>query len=94
MSTSDPQATDGTVPTPPSAAGSPPAPDSAAPDIVVSGGATEQEVAAVVAVLATFSRDGGSTERRPAPSRWASPRAAMRSPVGPGPGAWRASVRP
>ena len=74
--------------------GSPPAPDSATPDIVVSGGATAQEVAAVVAVLAALSGDGGGTERVTAPSRWASPRAAMRSPVGPGPGAWRASARP
>ena len=91
MSTSEGPATGGT--TDPTDA-SPSAHDAAGPDIVVSGGAAAQEVAAVVAVLAALSGGGGSTERVTPPSRWASPRAAMRSPVGPGPGAWRASARP
>ncbi len=64
-----------------------------APALTISGSPTPEEVAAVVAVLSALS-GGDGTEPSPPPSRWASPRTALRSPVGPGPGAWRASARP
>lgn len=60
---------------------------------VVSGDATAEEIAAIVAVLAST----GSTDPAPASdtgrSRWAAPAARLRSPVPHGPGAWRTSAR-
>ena len=60
---------------------------------VVRGDATPEEVAALVAVLTAVS--AGAPE--PAPrhtSRWSSPERALRRPLSPGPGAWRASSWP
>ena len=57
---------------------------------LVRGEATPEEVAALLAVLSTAS--GG--DRTPAPrhtSQWSSPERALRRPLNPAPGAWRAS---
>jgi acyl-CoA carboxylase epsilon subunit len=57
---------------------------------LVRGDATPEEVAAVMAVLSAVSGEAP----RPAPrhtSQWASRERAVRRPVTPGPGAWRAS---
>ncbi|QKE85566.1 acyl-CoA carboxylase epsilon subunit [Arthrobacter sp. NEB 688] len=64
----------------------------APPAIVVHGPATAEDVAAVVAVLAA----AGAGEQ-PAPtgrtSTWAAHDAAVRRPVGHGPGAWHTAFR-
>ncbi len=61
--------------------------------IRVTGPATPEDVAAVVAVLAAAS--GGSEQAdTDEASPWASHAAAMRRAVGHGRGAWRASTRP
>ena len=60
---------------------------------LVRGDATPEEVAAVMAVLSAVS--GPAAE--PAPrhtSQWASRAPALRRPLSPGPGAWRASAWP
>ena len=60
---------------------------------LVRGDATPEEVAALMAVLSAAS--GG--EEPPAArhtSQWSSPARAVRRPVAPGPGAWRASAWP
>ncbi len=60
---------------------------------LVRGDATPEEVAALLAVLSAAS--GG--EAAPAPrhtSQWASRERAVRRPLSPGRGAWRASSRP
>jgi hypothetical protein len=58
---------------------------------LVHGHATPEEIAAVLAVLSSAS--GGGAE--PAPrhtSQWSSRERAVRRPLSPGPGAWRASA--
>ncbi len=57
---------------------------------VVSGAAGAEELAALVAVLST--RSGGPEEAPAEPSRWG--RVQMRTPLHPGPGAWRAGALP
>lgn len=59
---------------------------------IVRGNPTPQELAAVVAVVATR---GGSCEApaKPPASLWASKAAGLRKPIHPGPGAWAASAR-
>ena len=60
---------------------------------VVRGDATREEVAALVAVIASMS--GGSTPEQPKPrSTWADPSRRMRTSLPHGPGAWRASGMP
>ncbi|KAB8197689.1 acyl-CoA carboxylase subunit epsilon [Nonomuraea phyllanthi] len=64
------------------------------PDLViVRGDATPEEVAALVAVLATRH---GRQQPSPAPRRrtWRNPVRAMRKPVLPGKSAWRMSALP
>ncbi|HHU11403.1 MAG TPA: acyl-CoA carboxylase subunit epsilon [Intrasporangiaceae bacterium] len=61
---------------------------------VISGSATAEEIAAIVAVLAAASAGGdqsstGWTGR----SRWSAPASRLRAPLLHGPGAWRASAR-
>jgi hypothetical protein len=60
---------------------------------VVRGKPTAEELAALVAVVAACA---GSSRPAPppAPSAWADRRAAVRRPLPPGPGAWRASGWP
>ncbi len=62
---------------------------------VISGDATAEEIAAIVAVLAAASGNGDGTDgTRTTRSRWADPRTRMRAHLSPGPGAWRASALP
>ncbi|MDF3044218.1 MAG: Acyl-CoA carboxylase epsilon subunit [Ornithinibacter sp.] len=82
-----------------SQAPSPAAPDRRAdPVIRVSGPATAEDIAALVAVLvAAGSGADGADGARGTSARasvWAAHRAAMRGPVGHGPAAWRTSLRP
>jgi len=59
---------------------------------VVRGDATPEEIAALVAVIAAL---GPSTRPAPRPrSSWADPVRSLRTPLHPGPGAWRASALP
>jgi hypothetical protein len=60
---------------------------------VVRGDATPEEVAALVAVIASMS--AGAAPARPQPrSTWADPARRMRTTLPHGPGAWRASGMP
>lgn len=61
---------------------------------VVRGNPTEEELAALVAVIVTAGSNAATEP--PAPQRrWASPAARLRSPAyGRRPGGWRASVMP
>ena len=65
----------------------------AAPAIVVHGDATPEEVAALVVVLSAMS-GGEDPASDGTASTWAAHWAAMRRPVGHGPGAWRTALRP
>jgi hypothetical protein len=59
---------------------------------VVKGDATPEEIAALVAVIASM---GGGTPAKPEPaSTWAHPAGRMRTVHRHGPGAWRASGLP
>ncbi|MFG2077450.1 acyl-CoA carboxylase subunit epsilon [Nonomuraea maritima] len=60
---------------------------------IVRGDATPEEIAALVAVLATRH---AQTEPRPTPrsQTWRNPGRAMRKPVVPGKSAWRMSALP
>ena len=64
--------------------------------IRISGSPTPEEVAAVVAVLAAASGDGGSDDRAGARrgSPWSSRRQLLRGTHDPGPGSWRSALRP
>jgi acyl-CoA carboxylase epsilon subunit len=62
---------------------------------VVRGDATPEEIAALVAVLAT--RDGESdapAQPRSVKNTWSDRSRLIRRPLSPAPGAWRASARP
>jgi Acyl-CoA carboxylase epsilon subunit len=64
---------------------------------VVRGDASEEEIAALVTVLAARNRAAGqraAARRRPVVSAWADRSAQLRKPLRPGPGGWRASARP
>ena len=64
-----------------------------APLFAVSGSPTPEELAAVVAVLSARAAGGpGRPAGPPARSLWATP--VLRTPLRPGPGAWRASALP
>ena len=73
-----------------------PSPDAAptAPAVVVHGDATPEELAALVAVLSALSGGEDDAAAHATASPWAAHAAAMRRPVGHGPGAWRTSLRP
>ena len=60
---------------------------------VVRGDATPEEVAALVAVLASRP-GGGEVPPVPARSAWADRSGQLRRPLHPGPGAWRRSALP
>ncbi len=62
------------------------------PAIRITGPATPEEVAAVVAVLAAAGGGDEVEPERPT-STWASRPAALRVPLQHGPGAWRSSYR-
>ena len=72
-----------------------PAPGEPAPPPLrlIRGDATPEEVAALVAVLSAASAAGAPAPPRPR-SQWASRERAVRQPLAPGRGAWRASALP
>jgi len=57
---------------------------------LVRGGAEPAEIAALVAVLSAVCGPGEDVPSAPA-SRWGAPARALRTPLSPGPDAWRAS---
>jgi len=62
---------------------------------VVRGEPDDAEVAALTAVLAAFSGAAAADEdARATRDAWSDPAARLRTPLTPGPGAWRASARP
>jgi acyl-CoA carboxylase epsilon subunit len=61
---------------------------------VVRGRPTEEEIAALLVVLAAQAPTGRATGAPPTPSEWASYARAVRAPLHPGPGAWQASAHP
>ena len=60
---------------------------------VVKGSPTDEELAALVAVL-TLRSGGRAAEPEPQPSGWSAYWRSVRAPVQPGPEAWRMSGRP
>jgi hypothetical protein len=60
---------------------------------VVRGTPSDEELAALTAVLAAFPH-GAADTRSPRGSTWAAPAARLRTPLHPGPGAWKASALP
>ncbi|MGY0540739.1 acyl-CoA carboxylase subunit epsilon [Nocardioides sp. YJ-D4] len=58
---------------------------------VIDQNATPEEVAAIVAVFAALGSAGEAPKKKPR-SLWATPQ--LRTPIHPGPGAWRASALP
>ena len=60
---------------------------------LVRGDATPEEIAALVAVLSAAGAAGDPAPPRPR-SQWASRERAVRQPLAPGRGAWRASALP
>jgi hypothetical protein len=61
---------------------------------VVKGSPTEDELVAVVTVLTTEFNRPRQGEARPAQSGWSAYWRSVRSPIQPGPTAWRMSGRP
>lgn len=61
---------------------------------VVSGDATPEEIAAIVAVLTAASADGHGDEPPSQRSLWTDSARVPGSRITPGPGAWRASALP
>ncbi|MPR00315.1 acyl-CoA carboxylase subunit epsilon [Modestobacter sp. I12A-02628] len=60
---------------------------------VLRGQPTDEELAALTAVVAALAQSGGP-RRRPTPvGAWASRADLVRTPLSPGPGGWRASGR-
>ena len=58
---------------------------------VIDRNATPEEIAAIVAVFAALGSAGEAPKKKPR-SLWATPQ--LRTPIHPGPGAWRASALP
>ncbi len=70
-------------------------PDDQNPEFtVVKGSPTEDELAAVVTVLTTEFTRPRQGEAKPAQSGWSAYWRSVRSPLQPGPTAWRMSARP
>ena len=66
------------------------------PLFVIKGDATDEEVAALTAVLQAMAAAGAAAraaEKRPRPE-WSAPRRGLRRPLFHGPGGWRASSLP
>ena len=61
---------------------------------VVKGSPTDDELAAVVTVLTTEFNRPRQDEAKPAQSGWSAYWRSVRSPLQPGPTAWRMSARP
>ena len=62
--------------------------------LVIKGSPTDDELAAVIAVLTTLQAAGGAGGEIPRPSGWSAYWRSVRPVVPPGPGAWRMSGRP
>jgi Acyl-CoA carboxylase epsilon subunit len=63
--------------------------------MVIKGDASAEEIAAVVGALSVVGRSGrGGTSRPRRVGGWADRSAMLRTPLRPGPQAWRASGRP
>jgi hypothetical protein len=60
---------------------------------VVRGTPSDEELAALTAVLAAASPHG-TADPPPQGSTWAAPAVRLRTPLHPGPGAWKAAVLP
>lgn len=60
---------------------------------VVKGNPSDEELAALVAVVSSLGASDAETPERPR-SAWADRRVMVREPLGHGPGAWRASGLP
>lgn len=65
---------------------------SAAPVIEILGDATDEQIAALVAVFSALG--GGESEPEPRRSLWSNPRTQVRRSLAHGRGAWRASALP
>ena len=67
---------------------------------IVCGTPSDEELAALTAVLAALTAvlaaasPHGTADPPPQGSTWAAPAARLRTPLHPGPGAWRAAVLP
>jgi len=61
---------------------------------VIRGDATQEEIAAVIAVLLSRPAAVDAPPSRPVLSAWADRSRLLRRPVHPGPGAWRRSALP
>lgn len=61
---------------------------------IVKGNPSDEEVAALVAVLHTAAAAGATPPPRKAASEWSAPHRRLRAAVPSGPGAWRASALP
>jgi hypothetical protein len=60
---------------------------------ITKGNPTDEEIAAVVAVLTAHAAARPATQPAPPRSGWAAYWRTVRAPVTPGPGAWQAAVR-
>jgi len=60
---------------------------------VVKGDPTDEEIAALTVVLAAVATPAPAAAPR-TPDRWSDPSSRFRTPLRPGPGAWRASTLP
>ncbi|MCA1671235.1 MAG: acyl-CoA carboxylase subunit epsilon [Actinobacteria bacterium] len=61
---------------------------------IVRGTPSDEELAALTAVLAGVFSRGVAATPSPRRSAWAAPATRLRTPLPPGPGAWRASALP
>jgi hypothetical protein len=61
---------------------------------VVRGEPTDEELAALVAVVTAKSAAAAAAAEEPARSQWRNRSRNIRPPIGPGPGSWRASGLP
>jgi hypothetical protein len=61
---------------------------------IVRGNPTDDEVAALVAVVTSLDTEAPDEPEQPVRSAWSDRRALLRAPLTHGPGAWRASGLP
>lgn len=62
---------------------------------IVRGTPSDEEVAALAVVLAAVASAGAARPNGPlSANQWSDPQARLRTPLHPGPGAWRASAWP
>jgi hypothetical protein len=61
---------------------------------VVRGNPSDEELAALVAVVTSLAASAADEPEEPVRSAWSDRRALLRAPLTHGPGAWRASALP